>query len=350
MRLPGLIDVHVHLRVPGATHKEDLDTGTAAALAGGHTMVLAMPNTDPPLDTQEHFEIAAAAGAEQARCDFGHYAVGTSRNAETVHTIAPRAAGLKLYLDHTYGELELHSLEVWMDHVRNWPEPWPLAAHAEQRSVPSLLLFAQFFDRPVHICHVSRREEILIIAEAKQRGLPVTCEVAAHHLFLTIEDIDRIGEGRSQVRPPLATPADRDALWEHLDIIDCFATDHAPHLLAEKDSDSPPPGFPGLETALPLLLGAVHEGRLEVDDIVRRMHTRPREIFGLPEQPETWIEVDEEARWEVPTQGFESRSNWSPFAGMPVRGRVERVVLRGEVAYEGGSVLAQPGSGRDVRQ
>jgi carbamoyl-phosphate synthase/aspartate carbamoyltransferase/dihydroorotase len=136
------------------------------------------------------------------------------------------------------------------------------------------------------------------------------------------------GWGLREVRPRLATQADVDALWAHLDIIDCFATDHAPHTLAEKESDAPPPGFPGLETILPLLLTAVHEGRLSVDDLSAKMHTNPKRIFHLPEQPETWVEVDENARYEIRATDLRSRCGWTPFEGRRVKGRVRKVVLR----------------------
>jgi carbamoyl-phosphate synthase/aspartate carbamoyltransferase/dihydroorotase len=151
------------------------------------------------------------------------------------------------------------------------------------------------------------------------------------------------------VRPPLATPADQAALWQNLDVIDCFATDHAPHTLAEKDGPNPPPGFPGLETALPLLLTAVHAGRLTVDDIIVRMVDNPRRIFNLPEQPDTWIEVDLEERWIVRGAEMFTRCAWTPFEGLSVRGRLQRVVLRCEVVYQNGEVLALPGFGQDIR-
>src|SRR5690606_525252 len=130
----------------------------------------------------------------------------------------------------------------------------------------------------------------------------VTCEVCPHHLFLTEDDLAAISNGtsgRGEVRPRLATQEDVDSLWANLDVIDCFATDHAPHTLEEKDSENPPPGFPGLETLLPLLLTAVHEGRLSITDILQKSVVNPRKIFHLPEQPETWIEVDERAQYEI---------------------------------------------------
>jgi dihydroorotase-like cyclic amidohydrolase len=202
-------------------------------------------------------------------------------------------------------------------------------------------------DRPLHVCHVSRRVEIELIRRVKQRGQKVTCEVAPHHLFLT-EGVARQLGGRGSVRPELATESDRQALWASLNVIDCIATDHAPHTLAEKDGADPPPGFPGLETALGLMLTAVSDGRLTLDQVVERMAHGPRRIFGLPAQPETWIEVDPDGDWEVTLASRKTRCRWSPFAGWKLKGRVQRVVLRGKTVFEGGRVLAKPGSGRNV--
>lgn len=349
IQIPGLIDPHVHLREPGATHKEDWDSGTAAALAGGFTAVLAMPNTSPPITDRTTLGLTLQAAARKARCDYAAYLGAGPDNAHMLAGLAPEAAGLKMYLDQTYGPLRLEAMPLWMAHFEDWPRHLPIAVHAEGRTLAAIILVAALYERPVHLCHVSRREEILVIRKAKEQGLPVTCEVCPQHLFLTQADIPALGPGRSEVRPRLATEADRKALWANLEVIDCFATDHAPHTLAEKDSDDPPPGFPGLETALPLLLTAVQEGRLTMDDLVLRMHTNPRRIFGLPEQPETWVEVDPEARWEIRAADQHTRCGWTPFEGWQVRGRVERVVLRGQTVYQPGEVLAPPGSGRNLR-
>ena len=212
------------------------------------------------------------------------------------------------------------------------------------------ILAAHLAGRPIHICHVSRKEELELIRAAKDKGLRVTCEVAPHHLFLTEADAPHIGAGRCEVRPRLATEVDRAALRANLDVVDCFATDHAPHTLAEKDSANPPPGFPGLETALPLYLALVREGYLTLDQLTDRTVRNPRRIFGLPEQPETWIEVDPDLEWIARGQDLQTRARWTPFEGRALRGRVTRVVLRGHEAYRDGAVLAQPGSGKDVRE
>jgi carbamoyl-phosphate synthase/aspartate carbamoyltransferase/dihydroorotase len=349
VRLPGLVDPHVHLREPGAVHKEDFDSGTAAALAGGFTQVLAMPNTVPPITDAHSFEQAHAAAEAKARCDYGIYLGAALDNAATAAKLAGRACGLKMYLDQTYGPLRVHDLAAMQAHVRSWPADRPLAVHAEGKSLAAILLLAAVFDRSLHICHVSRRAEIELIRRVKERGQAVTCEVTPHHLFLTQADVGRLGRGRASVRPELATDDDRQALWEAIEVIDCFATDHAPHTLEEKDGDDPPPGFPGLETALGLMLTAVHAGQLSLDQVVERMAVAPRRIFGLVQQAETWVEIDPQETWEVKHEDLKTRSAWSPFESWKLRGCIKRVTLRGQIAYNQGQVQAEPGSGRDVR-
>jgi dihydroorotase-like cyclic amidohydrolase len=349
IQLPGLIDPHVHVREPGATHKEDWSSATAAALAGGFTTILAMPNTRPPVTDAPTLELALTAAKENARCDYAQFIGAGADNQDIVHELAPNTAGLKMYLDQTYGPLRLDDMTLWMEHFQRWPQDRPIVAHAESRTLAAVVLMAALYDKPVHLAHVALAEEILLIRDAKERGVKVTCEVTPHHLFLTEEDIPRLGNGRGEVRPRLARPADRDALWANLSVIDCFATDHAPHTLEEKDGANPPPGFPGLETALPLLLSAVHEGRLTLEDLVQRMVVNPRRIFSLPEQPETWIEVDTEVSWEIHAAQTYTRCGWTPFEGMPVRGKVCRVVLRGQEVMNDGQVLALPGSGKRIR-
>jgi carbamoyl-phosphate synthase/aspartate carbamoyltransferase/dihydroorotase len=355
MRLPGLIDPHVHLREPGQIHKEDWDTGTSAALAGGITMILAMPNTKPPIFDAATLELALEAARGKARCDYAQYLGAGPDNADWGrHKALPlRAAGLKMYLDSTFGELRLDDMTLWQEHSKTWPMDLPIVAHSESRSMAAIILVAAIYDRPVHIAHISLKEEVLLIKAAKEHGIKVTCEACPQHLFLTRDDIPAINQGhpgRGEVRPRLASKEDVAALWANLEVIDCFATDHAPHTLAEKDGGNPPPGFPGLETMLPLLLTAVDEGRLTMDDIIQKSVINPRRIFLLPEQPETWVEVDEQAEYEIHAAEMHSRCGWTPFEGWKVKGRVRKVVLRGEIAFEDGKVLVAPGYGRNVRE
>ena len=351
VRLPGLIDTHVHMRDPGQTHKEDFATGTAAALAGGVTLVCAMPNTNPSVTNEKSLGIAKERASRKAYCDYALMMGATNSNSETIPAYANQVSGLKMYLNETFTTLQMDSVVDWAAHFKNWPKEAPLCVHAEGRTTAAAILLAGLNDRRLHVCHVARREEIEIIKAAKLKGMQITCEVCPHHLFLTKEDLSYIGQARGQVRPHLVTQDDQNALWENMAYIDSFATDHAPHTWEEKNSEKAPPGFPGLETMLPLMLTAVNEGRLTLDDIKEKMCYAPRRIFGLPVQPDTYIEVNLDEEWTIPKEpgwGF-SKAKWTPFAGKKVTGKVKRVVLRGELAYVDGEILVPQGYGQDVK-
>ncbi|KAF6018983.1 CAD [Bugula neritina] len=345
-RLPGLIDVHVHMREPGAVHKEDFKSGTAAALAGGVTMVLCMPNTAPAIIDSDSLQLAHKVAKEGARCDYGLYLGASATNYSTLAGISHDAVALKMYLNETYTTLRLDDISVWMKHFENWPKNKPIVCHAESRTCASAILLAHLCDRPVHIAHLARKEEMMVVKKAKANGLKVTCEVCPHHLFLT-ED-NHMSEGRSSVRPRLVTEEDRQCLWDNIDIIDCFATDHAPHTDEEKSKNPGPFGFPGLETMLPLLLTAVNDGRLTLADIEAKLHTNPKKIFNLPDQPDTYVEVNMDREWTIPYAMKYSKAGWTPFTGQKVKGCVSRVVLRGQIVYVDGEILAEPGYGQAI--
>lgn len=334
VRIPGLIDMHVHVRDPGETHKETWTTCTQAALAGGITMLCAMPNTKPSLCDKDTYALVDTLAREQAYCDYALFAGASATNATTVATdLGQTCAGLKMYLNQTHGTLTLHdNLTLWSEHIRRWNHPHhPICVHAEGQTLAAILHLASMHKRRIHVCHVSRADEILLIKQAKANGLGVTCEVAPHHLFLNA-DTTVLPEHLSYVKPMLNRRADQAALWANLDVIDCFATDHAPHTLHDK-REHHCPGFPGLETALPLLLTAVHDKRLTLNDIVQRCHTNPKRIFNLPDQPDTYVEVDLGATYTLPDKPQFSKAGWSPFAGMRCTGAVRRVVLRGKTVY-----------------
>ncbi|KAK7468185.1 hypothetical protein BaRGS_00036598, partial [Batillaria attramentaria] len=342
-RLPGLIDVHVHVRGLVVGHEGRIGWGSDHD--PGHAKHKPSPQLMLP-PWLSHRSWPNKAHTATTACTL----VPAAGNFTLLPTLAPQAVALKMYLNETFTTLRLDDVSVWMKHFEHWPRNMPICAHAEGATTAAIVLVANLFQRPVHICHVARKSEIQVIRAAKERGLPVTCEVAPHHLFLTSADAVKLGAGRGEVRPALVSPEDQQALWDNMDIIDCFATDHAPHAVEEKDrEDNPPPGFPGLETMLPLLLTAVSEGRLTMEDITQKLHTNPRHIFNLPEQPDTYVEVDVESRWTIPSAMKFTKSRWTPFAGKQVCGLVRRVVLRGEVAFIDGEVLAKAGSGVDVR-
>src|SRR5919199_1342000 len=292
--LPGLIDVHVHLRQPGGEQKETYATGTAAALAGGVTTVLDMPNTSPPTVDADTLEAKRRLAADGARCDVGLYLGATVDNMDRVAAAAAHACGLKIYVSATFGPLR----------VADWAR-----------------------------------------IEAHVRGAIVSCEVTPHPLIFSAEDLPRLSPF-GDVRPRIASPNDRAALWEYLDVIDCVATDHAPHTFDEKRSASPPPGLPGLQTMLPLLLTAVDEGRLTIDRLTELTVYNPARLFGLKIQDNTSVEVEIGPRYQITNGEQLSKCGWTPFAGMEVAGRVLKTVLRGKTVWDGEKVLAEPGSGR----
>ena len=362
MKFPGLIDAHVHLRTPGGEHKENFRTGSAAALAGGFTTLLAMPNTNPPLVTYQDWRIAQTRAKQESLCDVFLFSGASKAHTQHLPVLGQESHGLKVYLNETYGPLRVEGIEDLREIVQAWPSGKPIAFHAEGEAVAVAISMAALYHQPVHICHVSRQAEIELIADAKASGLPVTCEVTPHHLFLTEADLPRLGP-LGEVRPRLATQTDVDALWDHIHTtIDMVASDHAPHTLAEKgvetghgqdtrdkeeryaeasETDAPiPPGLPGLESTLPLLLTAASEGRLSYERILALLYTNPKKIYDLPDQPETWIEVDENARYDFPDHPLYTKCGWSPFRGRPMTGRLTRVVYQGRTVYHNGSVLS----------
>jgi dihydroorotase len=356
LRLPGLIDVHVHLREPGGEHKEGLSSGSEAALAGGVTMILDMPNTYPPTIDAPTLAYKWRMAHEKARCDMAFYVGATDSNASEAAALGPQVAGLKIYLDQTYGPLGIRGpsgtkgkgLAALLAHFRTWPPERPIAVHAEGLSTAIAIGLARSFGRRLHLCHISRADEIQLVRAAKTSGADLTCEVTPHHLFLTKADAERLGP-YGAMKPPLAAERDQAALWANLDIVDCIATDHAPHTREEKEGKEPPPGVPGLETMLPLLLTAVAGGRITLERVIELTYQGPRRVFGLPSQPNTWVEVDPEARYSLKTGGLHTRCGWTPFEGMVVQGRVRKVTLRGHEAFVDGNIRALPGYGRVVK-
>ncbi len=346
IRLPGLIDPHVHLRDPGATHKEDFTTGTRAAISGGFTLVLDMPN-NPGDPTVSYVALDRKKEAAAARlwCDVGFYYGATPTNAPTYEAVTADVFGLKIYLDHTTGDLKIDALETIRDIMLAWPRNKPLCVHAEDRTLAMVLGLLPSVGRGVHICHVSQKVEVELIRDAKERGLPVTCEVTPHHLYLTEDDLPRLG-GHGVMKPPLYRRRDVEALWANLDVIDMIATDHAPHTLEEKMGDPAPFGVPGLETALPLMLTAVHAGRLTLDRLVEMMHGAPARIFRTPKQPDTFIDIDPNAKWVISSRALETKCAWTPFEEMEVQGVVRSVSLRGQEVVRDGKIIPEHGSGQ----
>jgi len=345
LRLPGLVDPHVHLREPGATQKEDFYTGTCAALAGGYTTVIDMPNNPEPTTTTEALREKIRSASAKTVCDVGFYFGATETNFPEYPMVENEVKGLKIYLDSTHGSLLVDTLQGLVNTFQYWSGQKPILVHAEDLSVAKVIGLVAIFRKPTHFCHISLESEIELIKKAKEQGLPITCEVTPHHLFLTEED-EKVLKGFGRMKPPLRSGSDVDALWKNLAVVDIIASDHAPHTIEEKQSDNPPFGVPGLETTLPLLLTAVAENRLTLEKLIELISTNPQRIFRLKSSESTFIEVDLAESCLLDNKNLKTKCGWTPFEGKRVSGRIRRVFLGGRKVFEDGVVLASPGSGK----
>lgn len=317
-------------------------------------MICAMPNTYPPVIDEQSLNISKGL-ATKSLCDYALFVGATDNNYENVNNLSDECAGLKMYLNNTHGPLMLGDMVVWMNHIKNWNnKSRPICVHAESVTLGSILHIANLYKKHIHVCHVSKKEEIELIKLSRENGMNVTCEVSPHHLFMDTNDGDLINEqyncsSMATVKPPLMAKSDQQALWDNIDIIDCFATDHAPHNMCDKMNHKCP-GFPGLETALPLLLTAVKQGKLAIDDIINKYHINPKRIFNLPDQFDTYIEVELDKEWIIPSKTKYTKCDWNPFVNRKVNGIIKKVVLRGKIVFNNGNILIEHSYGKNVRE
>lgn len=360
LTIPGLIDPHVHLRDPGQTEKEDFYTGTCAALAGGFTTVLDMPNNKIPITTDKRLQEKISEAKRKIVCDIGFYFGSLGDNFEEFEKVKKMVFGIKLYLNVTTGHflIDERKLEDIYLHWSNAPfhpgggiEQYnilnPILVHSEEETIDSVLKIVKKIRYPTHFCHISSEFELKQIIQAKEEGLPVTCGVTPHHLFLTDKDVKTLG-AFGMMKPALKSKKDVEFLWKNLKFIDVIESDHAPHTIAEKKSATPVFGVPGLETTLPLLLTAMHEGRISIEEILRLCFYNPSKIFRIQTDKNTKVEVDLNKKYTIDNKKLKTKCGWSPFAGFRVKGKVIRVFLGGEKVFEDGQLLVKPGFGRVI--
>lgn len=346
MKLPGLIDPHVHLRTPGQTQKEDFLTGTSAALAGGYTMVIDMPNNIKPVTSSQLLLEKENIAKNQIVCDAGFYFGSLGENFEEFVHIQDQILGLKVFLNQTTGNYIVDE-KVFRNICEAWPAKLPILVHAEENILENVLNIGKETNQKIHVCHISSETELRIIMVAKDKGQIVSCGATPHHLFLTEEDAAKLGSF-GKMKPSLKSTSDRQFIWRNLKHVDLIESDHAPHTIEEKQSANPPFGVPGLETTLPLLLTAMNEGKIRKEEIIDKCYTRPKEIFNLPDQLETYIEIDENEEWTIKNENLFTKCKWSPFSGWKIKGKIKRVVIRGTKVFEDGKVLVDPGFGKII--
>lgn len=348
VRLPALVDPHVHLRGMEWAHKGDFATETASAVAGGYWAVFDMPNTLPSTVMRDSLDRKLREFAADARCDWGVY-FGASNEQNWLaysDSLYRDVCGLKMFCNATTGFLLIDDPSVREAHYQHWTSDKPIAVHAEQETVLEILALVRKYRRRTHFLHISTAFEIETLTAAKAEGLPITVGVCPHHLWLTEADLPAL-QGFGLMKPELKRAQDRDALWRALQagVVDVIESDHAPHTVDEKRSDKPPYGVPGLETTLPLLLTAVHEGRLTLEQVAALVGENPRRIWGLTAPPDTYALVDLDANYTITNAALHNLCQWTPFDGVDVTGRVVGNWIRGVQVYDGENVLAERGFG-----
>ena len=354
--LPGLTDVHVHLREPGFLYKETMKTGTLSAAAGGFTDIFSMPNLDPCPDTVENLEIQLAA-IERDACvrvyPYGSITMG-ERGQELSdmerladHVIAFTDDGRGVASEEMMGEAmkrakALGKLIVAHCEDENFPKE---SSESEWKQLERDIRLIRETGCSYHVCHVSTRESIELVRKAKEEGLDITCETAPHYLTISNDQVE--DDGRFKMNPPIKGPEDREVLLEAIadGTIDMIATDHAPHSRAEKSrgfADSAF-GIVGMETAFPVMYTKLVEtGIITADRLIQLMCDGPRKRFGLPgtsiaselsSAAPTFAIWDLDSRYRIDPEGFQSMGRSCPFEGWTVTGRCLLTAVDGKVVW-----------------
>ncbi len=393
--LPGAIDVHVHFRDPGYTHKEDFESGTAAAAFGGVTTVFDMPNTIPTVADAASLAAKHAIAGAKAHVDYGLYAVLGEESLDHIpELIEGGIIGFKLYMGNTFGRIPSPSTGAMLEAFELVaPTGKRVGLHAETNSImerrqarltesgrtdalahlasrPAVVaveavaraaILAEWTGARIHILHISSAAELQPLRDAKARGVDITGETGPHYLMLGAEDYERWG-GIIRVNPPVREAANQGPLWAALmdGTIDMVATDHAPHTPEEKtraDIWSVDCGFPGVESQMPLMLTEVAAGRYSLSDYVKWSAANPAKVWGLYPRKGViqsgadadFAFVDLKHQWVLDDEKLQSRSKISPWHGRAVTGLPVHTMVRGRFVMKDRTLVADTkGHGRSV--
>ncbi len=375
--LPGVIDSQVHFREPGMEHKEDLESGSRAAVMGGVTAVFEMPNTKPLTTTPETLADKVARARNRMFCDFAFYVGGTHHNFASVPHLEQLegSAGIKVFIGSSTGELlvqddvgldsiiaKLHRRAAFhsedefrlrdrMSHqVAGDPASHPIwrDAEAARLSTERLLRIARKHGKRVHVLHISTADELPLLAAHRDIA---TVEVTPHHLTLSADDYARLGT-RLQMNPPVRDKSHRDALWAAIasGLVDVLGSDHAPHTLEEKDKPYPqsPSGMTGVQTLVPIMLDHVNKGRLSLERFVDLTSHGPQRIFNIASKGRIaegydadFTIVDMKRTETITNQWIESKAGWTPYDGVKVQGWPVGTMVRGRFAMWQGKIARE---------
>lgn len=392
LTLPGLIDVHVHLRDQEQAYKEDFFTGTSAAAAGGVTFVMDMPNNKPVTMSSYYLGKRMKLAEKRVIVNVAFYSAFPKRMREMRSIVEKGAVAFKLFLSKKIGGLKIDDDEMLLEAFKTVKKlSAPVAVHAEDKktieetekkmqqaerkdldaylsihsprveakAVSRILWLVEKSNVQLHFCHISSEAGLNHIWKAKKTGLPVTCEVTPHNLLLSSQHLKHYG-AVALTDPPVRNAKNVEALWNGVKkgVVDVIASDHAPHSIEEKKAKSiwdVKAGTAGLETMLPLLLTQVNERRLTLSDVVRLTSEKPAEIFHLEKRGRLEerchadvVVVDPKREAKIDASSFYSKAKFSPFDDWKVKGVPVKTFVNGQLMMDEGEVIAKAGAGRIV--
>jgi dihydroorotase len=383
--LPGVIDTQVHFREPGMDWKEDLESGSRAAVLGGVTAVFEMPNTDPPTSNRAALEEKLSRAKGRMHCDHAFYAGATHENAAYLADVeaTPGCCGVKTFMGSSTGSLlvdddagveavlravrrraAFHSEdEARLKERKGLARAGDWSSHPEVRDVETalrstqrLIAIAERLGKRVHVLHTTTADEIEFLSHHKDVA---TCEVTPQHLTLAAPEAYERLKGLAQMNPPIRGAEHREGLWRGIanGVVDVIGTDHAPHTLEEKARPYPasPSGMPGVQTLVAVMLTHVAEGRLTLERFVDLTSAGAQRIFGIAGKGRLAVGwdadltlVDLNARRTIRHADMATRVGWTPFDGMEAKGWPMATIIRGQVVMRDGQLVA-PSQGRPIR-
>ncbi|MGL5088456.1 MAG: dihydroorotase [Cetobacterium sp.] len=344
--LPGVIDVHTHMRDPGLCYKEDFETGSKACAKGGVTTFIDMPNTVPNTTTEKILDDKEMNSKNRSYVDYGfHFGGSKLDNSGEIRKVKNRVASTKIFLNMSTGDMLVEEDKVLENLFK---ESKIVSVHAEEEMVDRAIDLARRFKAPLYLCHLSKKSEVEKLRAAKKEGLKIYGEVAPHHLFLNSSMVDSL----LMMKPELKEKSDNEALWLGLQdgTIDTIGTDHAPHTLEEKKLKVTY-GIPGVENSLELMLKELYK-KLDMKTLQNIMSKNPAEIFGIENKGKLEIGydadlvvVDTTAKETIKNKDIVSKCSWTPYDGIVGGGKVLSTIVRGKLVYDGKNFIEKIGKG-----
>lgn len=344
--LPGVIDVHTHMRDPGLSYKEDFETGSKACAKGGVTTFIDMPNTVPNTTTKEILDAKESNSKNRSYVDYGfHFGGSKLDNSEEIRKVRDRVASTKIFLNMSTGDMLVEEEKVLENLFK---ESKIISVHAEEEMVDKAIDLARKFRKPLYLCHLSKKSEVEKLRAAKKEGLKIYGEVAPHHLFLD----SSMANSLLIMKPELKSKEDNDALWLGIEdgTIDTIGTDHAPHTLEEKNSKTTY-GIPGVENSLEMMLKELNK-KIDMKTLQKVMSENPAKIFGIAGKGKIevgydadLVVVDLNNKEIIKNEDVISKCAWTPYSGIVGGGKVLLTMVRGHIVYDGKNFIEKIGEG-----